>query len=36
MRRRFTRGGIITVIGVALLAYGLSKPAIQSVGLGPS
>ena len=34
MRRRFTRGGIITVIGVALLAYGLSKPAIQSVGLG--
>ena len=34
MRRRFTRGGIITVIGVALLAYGLSKPAIQLVGLG--
>ena len=34
MRRRFTRGGVTTVIGVALLAYGLSKPAIQLVGLG--
>ena len=34
MRRRFTRGGVITVIGVALLAVGLTKPAIQLVGLG--
>jgi len=34
MRRRFTRGGVITVIGVVLLAVGLSKPAIQLVGLG--
>ena len=34
MRRRFTRGGAITVIGVALLALGLSRPAIQLVGLG--
>ena len=34
MRRRFTRGGVTTVIGVTLLAYGLSKPVIQPVGLG--
>jgi putative ABC transport system permease protein len=34
MRRRFTRGGVIAVIGVALLAFGLTKPAIQFVGLG--
>jgi putative ABC transport system permease protein len=34
LRRRFTRGGIITVIGVALLAVGLTEPAIALVGLG--
>jgi putative ABC transport system permease protein len=34
LRRRFTRGGVVTVVGAALLAYGLSKPAIQLVGLG--
>ncbi len=34
LRRRFTRGGIITVIGVALLAWGLTAPAIALVGLG--
>ena len=34
LRRRFIRGGIITLIGVALLAVGLTQPAIQLVGLG--
>ena len=34
LRRRFTRGGIITVIGIALLAWGLTAPAIALVGLG--
>jgi putative ABC transport system permease protein len=34
LRRRFTRGGIITVAGVALLAWGLTAPAIALVGLG--
>ncbi len=34
LRRRFVRGGIITLIGVVLLAVGLTKPAIQFVGLG--
>jgi putative ABC transport system permease protein len=34
MRRRFTRGGVVTVLGVVLLAYGLSKPEIALVGLG--
>ncbi len=34
LRRRFTRGGIITVVGVALLAWGLTAPAIALVGLG--
>jgi putative ABC transport system permease protein len=34
LRRRFVRGGIITLIGVALLAVGLTKPTIQLVGLG--
>jgi putative ABC transport system permease protein len=34
MRRRFTQGGVITAIGIVLLAVGLSKPAIQLVGLG--
>jgi putative ABC transport system permease protein len=33
-RRRFVRGSILTVVGVALLAVGLTKPAIQLVGLG--
>ena len=34
LRRRFVRGGVITAIGVALLAVGLTQPAIQLVGLG--
>ena len=34
LRRRFIRGGVITLIGVALLAVGLTQPAIQLVGLG--
>jgi len=34
LRRRFTRGGIIFVVGVALLAWGLTAPAIALVGLG--
>jgi putative ABC transport system permease protein len=34
LRRRFIRGGIITLVGVALLAVGLTQPAIQLVGLG--
>jgi putative ABC transport system permease protein len=34
LRRRFVRGGIITLIGVALLAVGLTQPAIGLVGLG--
>ena len=34
LRRRFIRGGIITLIGVALLAVGLTQPAIALVGLG--
>jgi putative ABC transport system permease protein len=34
LRRRFIRGGIITLIGVALLAVGLTAPTIALVGLG--
>jgi putative ABC transport system permease protein len=34
LRRRFVRGGVILVVGVALLALGLSRPAIALVGLG--
>ena len=34
MRRRFIRGGVITVVGVLLLALGLTAPAIALVGLG--
>jgi putative ABC transport system permease protein len=33
-RRRFAWGGSLAVIGVILLAVGLSKPAIQLVGIG--
>ncbi len=34
LRRRFTRGGVITVIGIAFLAWGLTAPAVALVGLG--
>ncbi len=34
LRRRFIRGGVITVVGIALLAVGLTAPAIALVGLG--
>ena len=34
LRRRFIRGGVIALIGVIGLAFGLTKPAIQLVGLG--
>ena len=34
LRRRFTRGGVITAVGIALLAWGLTAPAIALVGLG--
>ena len=34
MRRRFIRGGVITVVGALLLALGLTAPAIALVGLG--
>ena len=34
LRRRFTWGAIITAAGVIFLAIGLTKPAIQLVGLG--
>ncbi len=34
LRRRFIRGGVITVAGVGLLALGLTQPAIALVGLG--
>ena len=34
MRRRFVWGGALTLVGVVGLAYGLTKPAIQLVGLG--
>jgi len=33
-RRRITVGLVLAVLGVALLVFGLSKPAIQAVGLG--
>ena len=33
-RRRIVVGSVIEVIGVAVLVFGLSKPAIQLVGLG--
>ena len=34
LRRRFVRGGVITLIGVVGLAFGLTVPAIALVGLG--
>ena len=34
MRRRFTWGAAITLLGALALAVGLTKPAIQLVGLG--
>ena len=34
MRRRFTWGAVITLLGVLSLAVGLTKPAIELVGLG--
>jgi putative ABC transport system permease protein len=34
MRRRFTWGAVITLLGVLSLAIGLTKPAIELVGLG--
>ena len=34
LRRRFTWGAVITLLGVAALAYGLVKPVIALVGLG--
>ena len=34
LRRRFVRGGIALSAGVALVAFGLSRPAIALVGLG--
>ncbi|HUC05900.1 MAG TPA: FtsX-like permease family protein, partial [Acidimicrobiales bacterium] len=34
LRSRFIRGGVITVVGVALLGVGLTAPAIALVGLG--
>ncbi len=33
-RRRFVRGTAVAVVGAALLAFGLTKPAIALVGLG--
>ncbi len=34
LRRRFVRGGVITLVGVLGLAFGLTVPAIGLVGLG--
>ena len=34
LRRRFIRGGVITVLGVLSLAFGLTKPAVGLVGVG--
>ncbi len=34
LRRRFTRGGIVALVGAVALGFGLTKPAIQLVGLG--
>ncbi len=34
LRRRFIQGGVITLVGVVALAFGLTKPAIALVGLG--
>ncbi len=34
LRRRFTWGFVITLAGVAALAYGLTKPVVGLVGLG--
>ena len=34
LRRRFTWGTIVAVVGAVLLGLGLAKPAIQLVGLG--
>ena len=34
LRRRFIRGGVITVLGVLSLAFGLTKPAVALVGIG--
>ncbi len=34
LRRRFTRGGVVTLLGAVALAFGLTKPAIALVGLG--
>ena len=33
-RRRLLRGGILAIVGAGLLAVGLSRPAVQLVGLG--
>ncbi len=34
LRRRFIQGGVITVVGIVALAFGLTAPAIALVGLG--
>ena len=34
LRRRFITGAVLAVVGVAMLAIGLAKPAIELVGLG--
>jgi putative ABC transport system permease protein len=34
LRRRFVRGGLFGAVGVGVLALGLTKPAIELVGLG--
>ena len=34
LRRRFTRGGVVTLLGAVALAFGLTAPAIALVGLG--
>jgi putative ABC transport system permease protein len=34
LRRRFTRGGVLTVVGIVALAFGLTLPAIALVGVG--
>ena len=34
LRRRFIQGGVITLVGIVALAFGLTAPAIALVGLG--
>ena len=34
LRRRFVQGGVVTLVGIVALAFGLTKPEIALVGMG--